>query len=83
MSGTLGWTPTPLFQITAVVFWNASEAKRTRDHCEAPMAEAKSVELEAQTLSLEGEPSSYDYLVLAAGAVPSHKQDSVKNCAAT
>ena len=41
---------------------------RRQANCEVIMAAAKSVDLEAQTVHLEDEPYSYDYLVLATGA---------------
>jgi len=41
---------------------------RQQENCEVIMASAKSVDLEAQTVHLEDEPYSYDYLVLATGA---------------
>ncbi|MEM7435173.1 MAG: NAD(P)/FAD-dependent oxidoreductase [Myxococcota bacterium] len=54
---------------------------RGQSNCEVLMAEAKSVDLEAQTVHLEDEPYSYDYLVLATGAATNYfgKDDWVKH----
>lgn len=41
---------------------------RRQANCEVIMASVGSVDLEAQTIDLEDEPYSYDYLVLATGA---------------
>ena len=41
---------------------------RRQENCDVIMAAATSVDLESQTVHLEGEPYRYDYLVLATGA---------------
>ena len=41
---------------------------RRQANCEVMLAAAKSVDIESQTIHLEGEPYGYDYLVLATGA---------------
>ncbi len=41
---------------------------RRQENCEVIMAAATSVDLESQVVHLEGEPYSFDYLVLATGA---------------